>query len=232
MDTTRPLGERLDWQPARRPDHTPLRGKHVLLRPLDAERDAAPLFEASAGDPAIWTYLPYGPYADTEEMRATLRTQAGSHDPLFYTVAVGPDELPRGVAAFMRFAPEHGFVEIGHIWFAPALQRTTAASEAIALLARHAFEDLGYRRLEWKCDALNAASRAAAARYGFRLEGVFREHMVVKGRNRDTAWFAITAGEWPAIAHGFTAWLDDANFDADGSQRHTLAELTLTAPHA
>jgi RimJ/RimL family protein N-acetyltransferase len=128
------------------------------------------------------------------------------------------------VASYLRITPEHGVIEIGHIWFGTILQRTTAATEAIYLLARQAFE-LGYRRLEWKCDALNAASRRAAERFGFRFEGVFRKHQITKGRNRDTAWFAITDDEWPAIAEGYERWLAPENFDADGRQRRSLGEL-------
>jgi RimJ/RimL family protein N-acetyltransferase len=129
------------------------------------------------------------------------------------------------MASFLRMAPEHGVIEIGHIWFAPALQRTRQATEAIYLMARHVFDDLGYRRLEWKCDALNEPSRRAAQRFGFTFEGVFRQHMVVKGRNRDSAWFSILDGEWPAIREAFEAWLGPENFDADGRQRQTLAAV-------
>jgi RimJ/RimL family protein N-acetyltransferase len=128
--------------------------------------------------------------------------------------------------SYLRITPEFGVIEIGHIWFAPGLQRTTAASEAIYLLARHAFDDLGYRRVEWKCDALNAASRRAAERFGFTFEGVFRKHQIVKGRNRDTAWYAITNDQWPAIRAGFQSWLSPENFDRDGRQIRPLGELT------
>jgi RimJ/RimL family protein N-acetyltransferase len=129
----------------------------------------------------------------------------------------------------MRIAPEFGVVEIGHIWFGSPLQRTTAATEAIYLLARHAFDDLGYRRLEWKCNALNAASRSAAERFGFTFEGVFRKHQIVKGRNRDTAWYAIVDDEWPAIRQGFEAWLAAENFDGGGRQRQSLGDLIRAA---
>lgn len=223
-----PIGEPTDFRPVSRPGREALRGSHVLLRPLDADHDAAALYQAShppTGDAAIWTYLPNGPYEDVDRMRDALRSQQSSEDPLFFTLVPLPDERPCGVASYLRIVPEFGVIEIGHIWFGTGMQRTTAATEAIYLLARHAFNDLGYRRLEWKCNALNAASRAAAERFGFSFEGVFRHHMVVKGRNRDTAWYAIVDDEWPAIQTGFERWLDPGNFDADGRQRKGLTEL-------
>ncbi len=211
----------LDWEPAARPERKPLRGQRVELRPVDAETDAAPLFAASR-DPAIWTYLWEGPYESEEELVRTLEWMAGSEDPLFFTLVT---DAPAGIASYLRITPEHGVIEIGHIWFGTELQRTTAATEAIYLLARHAFDDLGYRRLEWKCNALNEASRRAAERFGFTFEGVFRQHMVVKGRSRDTAWYAIVDGDWPAVRAAFEAWLAPENFDAAGRQRRSLEEL-------
>ena len=144
-------------------------------------------------------------------------------DPYFYAVVDGASGRASGVVSFLRVAPEHGVIEIGHVWFGGPLQRTPQATEAIFLLARHAFEVLGYRRLEWKCDAANARSKAAALRFGFTAEGVFRQHMVIKGRNRDTAWFSIVDGEWPTVGAAFRAWLAPENFDADGRQRAALA---------
>jgi RimJ/RimL family protein N-acetyltransferase len=154
-----------------------------------------------------------------------LEWAATSGDPLYFTLARLPEETPAGIASYLRIAPEHGSIEIGHIWFGAPLRRTTAATEAIYLLARHAFDELGYRRLEWKCDSLNAPSRRAAERFGFTFEGVFRKHMVLKGRNRDTAWYAITDDEWPCIRAGFEAWLSPTNFDAGGAQRRDLRGL-------
>jgi RimJ/RimL family protein N-acetyltransferase len=154
-----------------------------------------------------------------------LSQAAASEDPLYFAVTALPGERPLGVASYLRITPEFGVVEIGHIWLGSPLQRTTAATEAIYLLARHAFDDLGYRRLEWKCDALNAASRRAAERFGFTFEGVFRKHQVVKGHNRDTAWYAITDDEWPAIRLGYDAWLARENFDRGGRQRRSLGDL-------
>jgi RimJ/RimL family protein N-acetyltransferase len=223
-----PLGAEVDWTPVERPGHAPLRGGHVLLRPVDAHADAGPLYELShppSGDPAIWTYLPDGPYESPEHLEQMLAWAETSEDPLYYTLVALPDERPLGIASYLRITPEFGVIEIGHIWFGPPLQRTTAATEAIYLLAAHAFDDLGYRRLEWKCNALNAASRRAAERFGFTFEGVFRNHQVVKGRNRDTAWYAITAEDWPAIRAGFQAWLASGNFDTGGRQKRSLGEL-------
>jgi RimJ/RimL family protein N-acetyltransferase len=223
-----PLGEPVDFRPVPRPVRDALRGRRVLLRPLDADHDAAALYDASHppdGDPGVWTYLPYGPYADPDRMRDALRVQQSSEDPLFFVIAPLPEARPCGIASYLRIVPEFGVIEIGHIWFGTAMQRTAAATEAIYLLARHAFDELGYRRLEWKCNAVNAASRRAAERFGFTFEGVFRKHMVVKGRNRDTAWYAIVDEDWPGVRAGFERWLDPANFDAQGRQRTSLAEL-------
>jgi hypothetical protein len=192
-----PLGEPVDWSPVAAPAGEVLRGERVLLRPFDPAADAPSLHAATKDDPALWAYLPTGPFETAEDLRAVLEQEAAAA----------------------------GTIEIGSIWFAPALRRTAAATEAIYLLARHVFDDLGYRRLEWKCNALNAASRRAAERFGFCFEGVFRKHQVVKGRNRDTAWFAITDDEWPATRAAFEAWLDPGNFDADGTQRRALVEL-------
>jgi RimJ/RimL family protein N-acetyltransferase len=220
----RPLGREVDWSPAERPPRAPLTGSHVTLRPLDADADAEPLYAEShppSGDAAIWDYLPYGPFASPDELRDWLRDAQASDDPLFLTVV--KDGRPAGIATYLRVTPEHGVIEIGHIWFGVTLQRTTAATEAIFLLARHAFDDLGYRRFEWKCNALNVASRRAAERFGFTFEGVFRNHQVLKGRNRDTAWYAIVDDDWPAIRAAFEAWLAPENFTADGRQRRALA---------
>jgi RimJ/RimL family protein N-acetyltransferase len=207
------------------PTHRPLEGTRVRLEPLDPERHAEDLLAAAQGDPELWRYLPYGPFADAEELRGWLAERADSTDPLFLAVVDTATETARGVVSYLRIEPEHGCIEIGHIWFGAALQRTPAATETIYLLARHAFDDLGHRRLEWKCDAANARSRRAAERFGFTFEGVFRQHMIVKGRNRDTAWFALLDGEWPAARAAFEAWLSPENFDADGRQRSALAPM-------
>jgi RimJ/RimL family protein N-acetyltransferase len=223
-----PLGERIDWSPAQRPAKAPLRGAHVLVRPVCADTDAQPLYEVSHpphGDPSIWTYLPDGPYESPEQLRRMLAWAEGAEDAVYLTLAPLPEERPQGLAAYLRITPDFGVIEIGHIWFGSPLQRTTAATEAIYLLAASTFDELGYRRLEWKCNALNAASRRAAERFGFTFEGVFERHQIVKGRNRDTAWYAITDERWPAIKSGFHAWLATANFDGQGRQRRALGEL-------
>jgi RimJ/RimL family protein N-acetyltransferase len=197
----------------------------VRLEPLNPLRHAEELFAAGGQDPDVWRYLAYGPFGGVAEMRSHLTAQAASEDPLFLTVVDVASGRASGVVSYLRIEPEHGCIEIGHIWFAPALQRTPQATEAIFLLARHAFDDLGYRRLEWKCDAANARSRAAAERFGFTYEGTFRQHMIVKDRNRDTAWFALLDREWPAARAAFEAWLAPENFDAEGRQRRRLADL-------
>jgi RimJ/RimL family protein N-acetyltransferase len=225
-----PLGERVNFSPVARPERKTLRGRFVLLRPLDADGDAEALFAVShppAGNPAIWTYLPYGPYSDVDAMRADLLEKQRSDDPLFFTVIPVEPASPSGVVSYLRTVPEFGVIEIGHIWFGTPMQRTAAATEAIYLLARHVFDDLGYRRLEWKCDALNSASRRAAERFGFTFEGVFRKHLVAKGRNRDSAWYAMLDDEWPSVRAGFERWLDPGNFDDEGIQRTSLSELRL-----
>jgi RimJ/RimL family protein N-acetyltransferase len=203
-----------------------LRGSHVLVRPVRPGADAGALYAEShppAADPGLWTYLFTGPYRDAAHLRAALITMESSRDPLFFTLVA--DGRPVGVASYLRIAPEHGVLEVGSIWFGASLRRTTAATEAIYLLVAHALDTLGYRRLEWKCDALNAPSRRAAVRFGFRFEGVFKHHMVVKGRNRDTAWYAITEDEWPAVRAAFEAWLDPGNFGPGGRQHRRLEEL-------
>jgi RimJ/RimL family protein N-acetyltransferase len=225
----RPLGEPVDWSGAQPARPVELRGEYVLLRPVDPAGDAASLYRDShppEGDERIWTYLPYGPYERVETLEGYLLEAAASADPVFFAIAPLPEERPLGIASYLRITPDEGAIEIGHIWFGKSLQRTVAATEAIFLLARHAFDDLGYRRLEWKCNALNEASRRAAERFGFTFEGVFRRHQVVKGRNRDTAWYSIVDDEWPAIRAAFETWLAPDNFDAAGRQRSSLRVLT------
>ena len=198
-------------------------GRRVSLVPLDPERHEVALLDALQGDERLWDFLPYGPFS-REEWAAWIRASAASRDPRFFAVERA-DGAPLGFLSFLRIAPEHRVIEVGHIAFGPALQRTPAATEAIFLVAREAFDGLGYRRLEWKCDARNARSRAAAERFGFSYEGTFRQHMIVKGRNRDTAWFALLDAEWPRARAAFERWLDDGNFDEAGRQRARLADL-------
>jgi RimJ/RimL family protein N-acetyltransferase len=197
-------------------------GRRVSLVPLDPARHEAGLFDALEGDPRLWDFLPYGPFT-REAWADWIRASAASQDPWFFAVERGG--RPLGFLSFLRDEPRHRVIEVGHIAFGPHLQRTPEATEAIYLVARHAFEALGYRRFEWKCDARNARSRAAAERFGFTYEGTFRQHMIVKGANRDTAWFAILDGEWPAVRAAFERWLADENFDGEGRQRARLADL-------
>ncbi|MEZ4278446.1 MAG: GNAT family protein [Myxococcota bacterium] len=223
-----PIGHAVpDWQGAMLPRRESIPGQHCRLDPLDAERHAEDLFGAYAADPkgANWTYLPYGPFERVEQYRAWLAGKQASESEVFFAIVDPKTDRPLGVAAYLRIAPETGSIEVGHLSYSPALQRTVASTEAMYRMMRRVFEDWGYRRYEWKCDALNAPSRAAATRLGFRFEGVFRQLMVSKGRNRDTAWFSIIDTEWPALRAGFEAWLAPANFDGDGRQRRRLEEF-------
>jgi len=218
-----PLGPEIDPRPAPRPQHAVLAGHYCTLRPLDVARDAASLYTGThgAGRERLWAYLFSGPFASEREFTEWLVGRAASDDPLFFAIDVGGEAV--GWSSLMRITPEHRVIEVGNILYTPELQRTRAATEAMYLLARHVFDTLGYRRYEWKCNALNAASRGAAIRLGFAFEGIFRNHMIVKGRSRDTAWFAMTDADWPTRKAAFERWLDPANFDAAGRQRVGLA---------
>ncbi len=223
MTDARPVGPQVDASPARRPERDVLEGRFVRLEPLDAARHARALWRAVDGADPVWDYLFDGPYPDEAGFAAELGRKAASADPMFWAVVDRASGEAAGYAALMRQEPAHRAVEVGNILFAPALQRRPGATEAMALLAGYAFDGLGCRRYEWKCNALNAPSRAAAERLGFTFEGVFRQHMIVKGRNRDTAWYAMTDGDWPAVRRGFALWLSPDNFDAEGRQRRSLA---------
>jgi RimJ/RimL family protein N-acetyltransferase len=223
-DADRPIGPAVDATPARRPDAALLSGRFGSVERLDCGRHGERLWEAIAGHDRVWTYMAYGPFADRTAFLGWLAERQALADP-FYFAVVDPSGGAVGLATLMAIRPEMRVVEVGHIVLGPALQRTPLATEAQYLLARHAFETLGYRRYEWKCDALNAASRRAALRFGFAFEGIFRSHMIVKGRSRDTAWFAIVDSEWPARKAAFERWLASENFDAAGRQRASLREL-------
>jgi RimJ/RimL family protein N-acetyltransferase len=221
-----PIGEPvLGWTPRPRPSREPIQGRFCRIEPLDAARHAPALFAANAADEAgrMWTYMAYGPFARLEDYTAWIESLAPSHDPLFHAIVDQASGRALGVASYLRIEPAVGVIEVGHIAYSPALQRTPAATEAMYLLMRRAFDELGYRRYEWKCDALNAPSRAAAERLGFRFEGIFRQATIYKGRNRDTAWYAILDKEWPERKAAFEAWLEPANFDEAGHQRRPLA---------
>jgi RimJ/RimL family protein N-acetyltransferase len=218
----------LAWQGAKEPVRRVLEGRLVRLEPLAPERHGPGLFAASNGpgaDPALWDYMSEGPFADQGAFASWLERCARSTDPLFLAVVDKASRRPGGMVSFMRITPAHGVIEIGNIWFGAELQRTAQATETIFLLCREVFESLSYRRLEWKCNALNERSRRAAQRFGFTFEGIFRQHMVIKGRNRDTAWFAMLDRDWPDIRAAFEQWLKPDNFDEAGRQRRGLAEL-------
>jgi len=214
------------WTPRPPPPRTPIEGRFCRVEPLDPERHARELFAAYSEDREgrLWTYLPRGPYASLADYRSWAEAACRGDDPLVHAIIDNATGAPVGTAAYMRIEPAVGVIEIGSITYSPLLQRRPAATEAIYLLMRRAFDELGYRRFEWKCDSLNAPSRAAALRFGFTYEGLFRQATITKGRNRDTAWFSIIDRDWPAIRAGFERWLDPANFDADGHQRRRLAE--------
>jgi RimJ/RimL family protein N-acetyltransferase len=219
-----PLG---DWQAPPRPDDRVLEGRYCIIERLQATRHARPLYDANSQDREgrMWTYLPHGPFADFADYQAWVERAEASTDPWFYAIVDKERGYATGIASYLRITPEAGSIEVGALVFSPLLQRRAAATEAMALMMGHAFA-LGYRRYEWKCDALNRASRAAAERLGFHYEGTFRKAVVVKGRNRDTAWFSVTDDEWPALRGIFARWLDAANFDAEGRQRVALSALT------
>jgi len=222
-----PVGEPVPgWTPRPEPAAPALTGRYCRLERLDPDRHAAQLYDADRldADGTSWTYLPYGPFAGPAEYRAWVEDVHTGHDPLFYAIVdtAGPEPRATGVLSLLRVQPAAGSIEVGHVHYSPLLQRRRAATEAQYLLARYAFDELGYRRYEWKCDALNAPSRRAAERLGFTHEGTFRKALVVRGRNRDTAWYAMTDDDWPAVRDRFETWLDPANFDADGRQKNTL----------
>jgi len=215
------------WTPPPRPSATRLEGRYCTLERLDADRHAESLHRANAAaaDASSWTYMTFGPFADSAAHAAWVRDAAAKTDPWFYAIVDERSAAASGVAAFMRITPEAGCIEVGSIHYSPALARTRAATEAMYLMMAHAFA-LGYRRYEWKCDALNAPSRCAAGRLGFSFEGVFLNATVYKGRSRDTAWYSAIDSEWPCLASAFEAWLAPDNFDATGRQRLALSELT------
>jgi RimJ/RimL family protein N-acetyltransferase len=218
------------WEPRAAPAAVTMSGRYCRVEPLDVARHADDLFAAnSADDGRMWTYLPYGPFETAQQYSDRMGGFAGDPSMVVLAVVDAASERASGVAAYLRAAPEHGSVEVGHVAYSPRLQRTVAATEAMVLMMAHVFNVLGYRRYEWKCDALNRPSREAAKRLGFSYEGTFRQAVVVKGRNRDTAWFSVTDGEWQRLEPAFAAWLAPANFDALGQQRQSLSALTAPA---
>ncbi|HEX3862505.1 MAG TPA: GNAT family protein [Stellaceae bacterium] len=220
-----------DWSARPRPPRTSMAGHFCTVEPLDLERHAADLFAANAEDRdgRIWTYYPYGPFATLDDYRAWVTGACADPQRLFHAIRDNATGKAVGVAAYINMQTAIGSVEIGSLVFSPRLQRRPAATEAMYLMMRRAFDELGYRRYEWKCDSLNAPSRAAATRYGFQYEGLFRQATITRGRNRDTAWFSIIDSEWPAIRTAFEHWRDPANFAVDGTQRRGLASFRSAA---
>jgi len=223
-----PVGEELPgWSGAERPSRTSMDGRVCRLEPLDVDRHLRDLFEAYAEDAEgiLWTYIPYGPFRSIDEFRNWMEPACALDDPLFFAVIEMATGMAVGVAAYMRIKPDVGVIEVGSITYSTRLQRTPAATEAMFLMLRRAFNELGYRRYEWKCDALNAPSRKAAERLGFRFDGLFKQAIVYKGRNRDTAWYSILDRDWPPIERAYKKWLAEKNFDEEGQQRRTLQDF-------
>jgi RimJ/RimL family protein N-acetyltransferase len=223
----RPVGRKVDGTPARRPGPVVLAGRFGRVEKLE-DRHGAALWPVLKDDYATWAYLGYGPFADEAAFAAWFAQRPKLDDPYSYAV-VEPGGRAVGIAALMEIRPAMRVIEVGNIVYSPAVQRTPLATEAQYLLARYVFETLGNRRYEWKCNALNAPSRRAAARFGFTYEGEFRQHQIVKGRNRDTAWFAMLDTEWPARKAAYERWLAPDNFDAAGRQKLSLAALNGAA---
>lgn len=214
--------------PAVRPARVALEGRYARLEPVDPRVHIEELFAAGHNVPGaddVWTYLPYGPFVSREAFAAWVRDCAASADPIFFAIADREQERFLGMASMMDIQPKVGGIEIGHIWFGPELQRTRAATEALFLMMTYALDELGYRRMQWKCNALNQPSRNAALRLGFDFEGILYQHQIPKGNNRDTAYYSILDYEWPLIRENFETWLDPENFDEQGRQRVSLGDL-------
>lgn len=225
-ETQRPIGQPAQATAAKRPERRISAGRFVTLVPLDPSH-ADDLFKVAGGveNAWAWDYMPDGPFPEPEPFRNHIASKAASEDPLFYAIQDNRSGSVVGHATLMRIDTVNRVIETGNIMFSPTMQRTPGATESMYLLARYVFDDLGYRRYEWKCNALNAPSRRAAERLGFTFEGEFRQHMIVKGRNRDTAWFSMLDSEWPTVKRGFEAWLAPGNFDNEGRQKQALAAL-------
>jgi RimJ/RimL family protein N-acetyltransferase len=221
-----------DWKPRPTPDAPVLEGKYTRLERLSAERHLpAGLRDAvlCADNSTRFLYLLQYPPADEEELLADIKKKEVSQDPSFYATIIKETNTAAGYISIMRIFPEHGVFEIGNVYMGPGIARSRVSTEAVYLLLKYGFDELGYRRIEWKCNSLNAKSRSAAARFGFQYEGTFRNHLVIKGQNRDTTWFAMTDDDWRSgVKDSFIKWLDDSNFTADGSQIATLGSFRST----
>jgi RimJ/RimL family protein N-acetyltransferase len=231
-DLGQPVGFPLpDWRGAKKPPRSPMTGRFCRIEPLDPERHAGALFDALREDREgrLWTYLSAGPFDSLRAYKESLTANFMGDDPLCHAIVDLRTGAPVGTASYLRIDPRGGSIEVGSITYSPRLQRTPVATDAMYLMMRRVFEELGYRRYEWKCNALNSASWRAAERLGFTYEGLFRQATVTKGRNRDTAWFSTLDGEWPTLKGAFERWLDPANFDAEGRQRQSLRALIAAA---
>lgn len=215
----------LNWKPVSRPAPVTLQGRAVALEPLDAGRHSAALWKHFQGHDDLWTWMADGPFRSEDELWQAVAGKQANPAAIFLAILPAATRQAAGWASLMRAEPAHGVIEVGNIVFGPPLQRSDAATEAMYLMARFVFDELGYRRYEWKCNAGNLASRRAAERLGFTFEGIFRQHMIVKGRNRDTAWYAMLDRDWPARRQAFERWLDPANFDDAGRQRKRLEDF-------
>ena len=227
-----PIGQEVPgWTERQRPSRQPTEGRYCRIEPLSAKAHARQLFEAYSADTTgeLWTYMSVEPFETLEQFTEWTAQIAGTTDPFFHTIIDKSTGKAVGMVAYLRIEPKHGVIEVGHIAYSPALQRTAAATEAMYLMMKRVFSESGYRRYEWKCDALNAASRRAAERYGFTYDGLFEQALVHKGRNRDTAWYSILDRDWPQIEQAYEAWLDPGNFDGKGAQRQRLADLIAQA---
>jgi RimJ/RimL family protein N-acetyltransferase len=235
-----PVGGALPgWMAPPAPPREPMEGRYCRLEPLDTAKHAADLYAATLADPEgrDYTYLPWGPFSSLAEYQTWMESLCAASDPAFFgsgnmwfAIVDRATDKPQGIACYCRMMPAVGSIEVGGIHYSNAMKHKPMATEAMYLMMRRVFE-LGYRRYEWKCDSLNAASRAAAQRLGFSYEGIFRQAIVYKGRNRDTAWYAMIDAEWPALRAVFETWLDPANFDADGRQRRRLSDMTAPFLH-
>jgi RimJ/RimL family protein N-acetyltransferase len=227
LATGLPIGMKVDPTPAKRPERGPLRGQYVTLLPLKVHEHGDSLWEAVRDEKndGLWLYLFEGPFRRREDFDASLYGMEVSQDPFYFAIMDNATARCTGRASYLRIDPNNRSIEVGSILYSPLLQKTAGATEAMFLMMDHAFEDLGYRRYEWKCNALNAPSRKAALRLGFQFEGIFRQHMIQKGRNRDTAWYSILDAEWPDRKKAFEAWLEPENFDVSGRQKRALVEF-------
>ena len=229
-----PIGDALDdWKTALYPPNNLFEGRYCRIEPINIEKHASDLYTAYSQDKddRMWTYMTYGPFRTVDSVENWLDSASQTKDPLFFTLVEKKSGKAIGLASYMRIKPEHGVIEVGGISFSPLLQKTVIATETMYLMMKRAFEELGYRRYEWKCDSLNAASCRAALRFGFAFDGIFKQHIIYRGRNRDTAWYSILDSDWPGLRTAYEKWLDPENFDSNGQQKLKLADLIGSEKH-